>query len=57
MTEGIIVNAEAGERRLLGGGMVKCYHAQGSFNRSLHSVILVWCQIMYVTALVLQGRV
>ncbi len=55
--EGIIVNAEAGERRLLGGGMVKCYHAPGSFNRSLHSVILVWCQIMCVTALVLQGRV
>lgn len=41
---------------MLAGGMVKCYHALGSFNRSLQSVILLWCQIMYMAASVLWGR-
>lgn len=41
---------------VLGGGTVKCYHALGSFNRSLHSVILLWCQIMCMAASVLWGR-
>lgn len=36
--------------------MVKCYHALGSFNRSLHSVILLWCQIICMAASVLWGR-
>lgn len=44
MEEGIRVNAE-----VLGGTVVKCYQAPGSFNRSLHGVILLSvcvCQIM-----------